>query len=46
MKKREIRVLMCPANGEPYLTNIQNELRPVQKAVGGYIEVVTISEKP
>lgn len=42
MSTKKIRVLMCPANGEPYLTNMENALKLMQEAVGGYTkEVVT-----
>ena len=46
MSAKKIRVLMCPANGEPYLTNIPRTLRSMQEAVGGYIETVTVMTRP
>lgn len=46
MSTKKIRVLMCPANGEPYLTNMENALKLMQEAVGGYIETVTIMTRP
>jgi hypothetical protein len=42
----KIRVLMCPADRPPYITNIENSLENMQSAVGGYIEAVTLSEDP
>lgn len=46
MSTKKIRVLMCPANGEPYLTNMENALKLMQEAVGGYIETVTLMTRP
>ena len=46
MSEEKIRVLMCPANGEPHLTNIPRTLRSMQEAVGGYIETVTLMTRP
>lgn len=42
----KIRVLMCPADRAPYITNIENSLKNMQDAVGGYIEAVTLKYKP
>lgn len=46
MSTKKIRVLMCPENGEPYLANMENTLKPMQEAVGGYIETVTLMTRP
>ena len=42
----KIRVLMCPVDRPPYITNIENSLKNMQSAVGGYIEAVTLSNDP
>lgn len=42
----KIRVLMCPAERTPYVTNIENSLKNMRRVVGGYIEVVTLSQSP
>ena len=42
----KIRVLMCTVDRPPYITNIENSLENMQAVVGGYIEVVTLSEDP
>lgn len=34
----KIKVVMCPADRAPYVTNISNTLQNLQKIVGGYIE--------
>ena len=36
----QIRVVMCPADRAPYVTNISNTLENFQQIVGGYIEAV------
>ena len=40
----KIRVVMCPVDRPPYVTNITNSLSAMQSAVGGYIETVTRSD--
>ena len=40
----KIRVVMCPADRPPYITNITNSLSAMQSAVGGYIETVTVDK--
>ncbi len=42
----KIRVLMCPAERAPYITNVENSLKNMQAIVGGYIEAVTLSTSP
>ena len=37
-----LKVIMCPAERPPYVTNISGSLENMQKIVGGYIETVTI----
>lgn len=44
MAEGKIRVIMCPAERPPYVTNISNTLENMQRTVGGYIEAVTMSE--
>lgn len=39
----KIKVIMCPADRAPYVTNIENTLRNMQNIVGGYIEARAIS---
>lgn len=36
----KIRVIMCPADRAPYVTNIENTLKNMQEIVDGYIEAV------
>lgn len=38
----KIQVIMCPADREPYVTNIENTLENMQRIVGGYIEAVDL----
>lgn len=40
----KIKVIMCPANRAPYVTNIENSLKNMQNIVGGYIEAHTMTE--
>ena len=40
---RKIKVVMCPAERAPYVTNIVDSLKNLQKAVGGYIEMHAMS---
>ena len=42
MKKR--KVIICPAEREPYVTNVSDTLEALQKAVGGYNGKVTVLE--
>lgn len=42
----KISVLFCPTWGAPGMGVIENDLEEMQKLVGGYIEVVTISRDP
>ena len=42
----KIRILALPVDREPYITNIENSLRNMQRFVGGYIETVTILQAP
>lgn len=37
----KIKIIMCPADREPYVTWISDTLENMQKIVGGYIETVT-----
>ena len=36
----KVKVVMCPADRAPYVTNISNTLENFQQIVGGYIEAV------
>ncbi len=38
----KIKVVICPADREAYVTNISDSLENLQKHVGGYIEAVTV----
>jgi len=40
--ERELHCIVVPSDGIPYATTIPNELEPMQKIVGGYIETLTI----
>ncbi len=42
----KIRVLMCPAERAPYITNIENSPLNMRRVVGGHIEAVTLSRDP
>lgn len=42
----KIRILALPFYREPYITNIENSLRNMQRFVGGYIQMVTVLEEP
>lgn len=42
----KIRILALPVNREPYITNIENSLRNMQRFVGDYIETVTVLKNP
>lgn len=37
-----IRVLMLPVDGQPFLTEIGSDLAAMQRAVGGFIEALTV----
>ena len=41
---KKLKVIICPAEREPYVTNVSDTLEALQKAVGGYIEAVTVLE--
>ena len=41
---KKLKVIICPAEREPYVTNVSDTLKALQKAVGGYIEAVTVLE--
>ena len=38
-----IKVLVVEPGKEPYVSELSNELKPMQELVGGYIETVTLS---
>ena len=40
---KKIKVVMCPVDRAPYVTNISDSLENLQKIVGGYIETVGIA---
>lgn len=40
----KLKVVICPADRAPYLTNISDSLENLQKTVGGYIEEVKFAE--
>lgn len=42
----KIRILALPVDREPYITNIENSLKNMQRFVGGYIETVTVLKNP
>lgn len=42
----KIRILALPVDREPYITNIENSLKNMQRFVGGYIETETILQAP
>ena len=42
----KIKILACPVDREPYITNISNTLENMQRFVGGYIETVTVLKNP
>ena len=39
---KKLKVIICPAEREPYVTNVSDTLEALQKAVGGYIGKVTV----
>lgn len=41
---KKLKVIICPAEREPHVTNVSDTLEALQKAVGGYIEAVTVLE--
>lgn len=42
----KIKILACPVDREPYITNIENSLKNMQNYIGGYIETVTVLKNP
>lgn len=38
----KIKVIMCPANWMPYVTNVSDTLENLQRIVGGYIETAMV----
>jgi hypothetical protein len=42
----KIKILACPVDREPYITNIENSLKNMQDFIGGYIEAETILQAP
>lgn len=42
----KIRILACPVDREPYITNIENSLRNMQRFVGGDIQAMTVFKEP
>ena len=40
MKDAFISIVVIPIDGPPYVRSIRNELKPMQKVVGGYIDRV------
>lgn len=42
----KIKILACPVDREPYITNIENSLRNVQSFVGGDIQAMTVFKEP
>ena len=40
----KIKVIMCPADRAPYVTNIESSLKNMQNIVGGNIEVVRLTQ--
>lgn len=42
----KIKILACPVDREPYITNIENSLKNMQRFVGGYIQTVTVLKEP
>lgn len=39
---RKIKVIICPADRMPYVTNISDTMENFQRVVGGYIEAATV----
>lgn len=44
MKEKQMEVLMVEPGKYPYVTTIKNELEAMQKAVGGYIEAISLED--
>ena len=44
MKEKQMEVLMVEPGKYPYVTTIENELEAMQKAVGGYIEAISLDD--
>jgi len=40
-----IKVLIVEPSKEPYCLEVENDLKPMQKIVGGYLESVTLSNR-
>lgn len=40
----KMRVIMCPAERKPYVTWIEDSLENLQRAVGGYIDILMYDE--
>lgn len=38
---KKLKVIICPAEREPYAANVSDSLEALQKIVGGYIKTVT-----
>jgi hypothetical protein len=45
MRKKIITVLVVPILEKPYTEEISNDLKAFQKIVGGYIEVIALSDR-
>lgn len=41
---RKNKVIVCPANGMPYVANVSDNLESLQRIVGGRIEAATMLE--
>ncbi len=39
---KKLKVIICPAEREPYAANVSDSLEALQKIVGGYIKTVTV----
>lgn len=39
---KKLKVIICPAEREPYAANVSDSLEALQKIVGGYIGKVTV----
>lgn len=40
---KKMKVVMCPVDRAPYITNVSDSLQNLQQIVGGYIEALRIS---
>jgi hypothetical protein len=43
-KEKEIKIIRCDVGETPVIEIIENELEPMQKIVGGYIEVLRVGD--